>query len=113
MAPCSPDRGISMSRSLRSLYLPLMLLVAATMIPSTTSAQALHYTTVSTFEMGGTMGALMSAFSDMDEPSVEEVWVGDGAMRMDADGGSTILHMTEGRMIQVDHDARTWYAMDL
>src|SRR6056297_1500917 len=107
MAPCSPDRGISMSRSIRSLFLPVMLLVAATMTPSATSAQALHYTTVSTFEMGGTMGALMSAFSDMDEPSVEEVWIGDGVMRMDADGRTTIMRMAEGRMIQIDHDART------
>ncbi|HKK93198.1 MAG TPA: hypothetical protein VJ925_07165 [Longimicrobiales bacterium] len=102
-----------MRRSLRFLSIPLLLLAAATITPVAASAQALHYTSVSTFEMGGTLGALMSAFSDMDEPSVEEVWVGDGAMRMDADGGSTILHMTEGRMIQVDHDARTWYAMDL
>lgn len=102
-----------MYRLLRSIALPLLLLAGTTITPTAASAQALHYTTVSTFEMGGTMGALMSAFSDMDEPSVEEVWIGDGVMRMDADGRSTIMRMAEGRMIQVDHDARTWWAMDV
>jgi len=100
-----------MSRLIRTTPALLLLFVIATMAPTPASAQALHYTTVSTFEMGGTLGALVSAFSDMEEPTVEEVWVGDGAMRMDSEGESTILQVAEGRMIQVDHDARTWYAM--
>lgn len=101
-----------MPRLARRLVFPVLLLVAASALPPAVTAQALHYTTVSTFEMGGTLGALMSAFSDADEPTVEEVWIGDGTMRMDADGASTILRMGEGRMVQIDHEARTWYTMD-
>ena len=91
--------------------LALLLLLSA-LLPHSAAAQALRYTNVSTFEMGGMLGTMMSAFSDAGEPTEETVWVGDGMMRTDSEQQSTIMHMADGRMVQIDHDARTWWSMD-
>jgi len=88
------------------------LLGLALLTPLPASAQALTWTTVSSMEMAGVMGSMMSMFSDMDEPTTETVWVGEGMMRTDSEESSTIMNLAEGRMIQIDHDARTWFAVE-
>jgi hypothetical protein len=97
----------------RPALLALAALVALLSAPPALSAQeALRYTTTSRIEMAGLLGTMMSAFTDADEPSGETVTVGGGMMRTDVEGESTIMKLSEGRMLQVDHEAQTWWALD-
>lgn len=93
-------------------FLPILVLLALSTSSSLTAQEAVRYTTTSTFEMGGALGAVVAAFTDSDEAVEETVTVGGGMMRMDRENESTIMKMAEGRMIEVDHEARTWWALD-
>jgi hypothetical protein len=95
-----------------TLLLPFLVVVALATSSSLAAQEAIRYTTTSTFEMGGALGAMVAAFTDSDEAIEETVTVGGGMMRMDSENTSTIMKMAEGRMIEIDHEARTWWTLE-
>lgn len=80
--------------------------VAGSAVASALAAQDLRYTQTSRMEMGGAMGAMMMA--QMGGPTTDTVYLQGTRMRQDSKGMSTITDWSDGQVLILDHDARTW-----
>lgn len=104
-----------MSRSRRSLPTPVRTAVPValfTILAAATPAEAqVRYTTVSSIELGGAMGRMMSMMPGVDTEFRETTWISGSKMRTDSENQSTIVDLAEGRFTTLDHEAKTWWTM--
>jgi hypothetical protein len=70
-------------------------------------AQNLKYISTTTMDMGGALGAIMSMFGGGD-PTVETTWISGMRHRKDTGQTSSIMDWSEGVMIHLDHEAKTF-----
>ena len=70
-------------------------------------AQEVQYTTTSKVELSGGLGTVMRLFGGGGE-TTEKSYLKGGLMRTDSDDESTIMDLENGRIIQIDHKAKTY-----
>lgn len=96
---------------MRRLVVPALasaLILAGSVSPVV--AQDVEYTTVGKVELSGALGTVMRLFGGGDE-TTEKTYIKGGMMRTDADKMSTIMDLENGRVISIDHDAKTYTIM--
>jgi hypothetical protein len=83
---------------------------------STAAAQDVQYETVTRLDLPGTLGTavrLATRLGGGSTETVETTYIKGPRMRTDADRSSTIVDLAAGRIINLDHDARTYTVFDL
>lgn len=96
---------------MRRLVVPALastLMLAGSFSPA--AAQDVEYTTVGKVELSGALGTVMRLFGGGDE-TTEKTYIKGGMMRTDSDRMSTIMDLENGRVISIDHDAKTFTIM--
>ncbi len=89
-----------------SLTLSLALLLLGA-LPA--RAQDVSYTTVGRAEFGGALGTMMRLVPGAQDPTRQTTHIKGSFMRTDDEDSSTIVDMAEGRFIELDHKAKTFY----
>jgi hypothetical protein len=98
-----------MRHALRSVIASVLLLAA---IALPVSAQELTYTETTRMEMGGMMGAMMSMMGGMGDEQTETVYLEGTRMRRDSEETSTIMDLSTGDVVMLNHDDRTFVRMN-
>lgn len=96
------------------LAIPMVLSVL--MAPTPAATQDVQYETVTKLELPGAMGTMMRAAARLgggSTESVETTYIKGTRMRTDSDESSVIVDLDDGRVIFLDHAARTYQVMDL
>lgn len=86
---------------------------AAAAMPAQTAAQDVTYETVTKTELPGALGTAVRVAARLGGGSmevVERTSIKGKRMRVDVDKSSTITDLENGRMIMLDHDAKTYTA---
>ncbi len=89
-----------------------VLAAALFLVPTGARAQGVTYREVSRTELSGTAGKVLKVLSG-GMKSEQTVSIGDGKMRTDSEGSSTILDTQAKRWIFLDHEKKQYYAMSL
>jgi hypothetical protein len=90
--------------------------VAALLMPAQSRAQDVQYQTVTRLELPGAAGAAMrfaARLGGSSTETVETTYIKGRRMRTDSDGISTIIDLENGRVITLDHVAKTYRSMTL
>jgi hypothetical protein len=98
----------------RLLTLPLVFTVL--MAPTPAATQDVQYETVTKVELPGALGTMMRAAARLGGGSTETVettYIKGSRMRTDSQESSVIVDLEDGRVIFLDHGARTYQVMDL
>jgi hypothetical protein len=96
------------------LAIPMVLAVLTAPTPAAT--QDVQYETVTKLELPGALGTMMRAAARLgggSTESVETTYIKGTRMRTDSDESSVIVDLDDGRVIFLDHAARTYQVMDL
>jgi hypothetical protein len=89
-------------------------LVPALAMAAPAAAQDVQYETVTKIDFPGALGTAMRLAARLGGGSMETVettYIKGKRMRSDADKASTITDLENGRVISVDHEARTYWVM--
>lgn len=97
--------GRTLGRTVRRAVLAGAL--GALAVPTWAAAQGVQYTQRSRTEMGGPMGAMMSAMGQGGD-SDSHITILGARMRTDSDDQSTIVDMDAGTLVMLNHDDRTF-----
>lgn len=83
------------------------------LIPGQVSAQDLTYTTLTTVEMGGAMGAMMRMVPDLETEFRQTTFMKGSLVRTDSGDSSTILDASTGTVTQIDHESRSYFTLSM
>lgn len=75
-------------------------------------AQDLQYTTAGKVEFSGAIGSMMKLFGGAAE-TLETTYIKGSMMRTDSEGSSVITDLATGRIITIDHEAKTFTILTL
>jgi hypothetical protein len=87
--------------------------VAVPALSADTSAQHVRYSSVSTVELGGSLGRVMQLVPGFGDPVRETVSITGTHMRTDAENHSSIMSAENGVITYLDHEAKTYWTMSL
>jgi len=85
--------------------------VAVPALVADTSAQHVRYSSVSTVELGGSLGRVMQLVPGFGDPVRETVSITETHRRTDEDTHSSIMSAEDGVVTYLDHEAKTYWTM--
>lgn len=91
-----------------------VLVMVALVLPQTSAAQDLQYSSTTKLELAGTAGRVMNVVSRLgggSEETKETVYLKEDRMRTDDEGSSTILDLRQQRYVILNHDQKTYAVM--
>lgn len=95
---------------MRSICIPTLGIAVGMAMAVPGQAQDVQYTTTGKVELSGALGTVARLFGGGDE-TVDTTYVKGAMMRTDSDGTSSIFDLENGRMISIDHKAKTYTIM--
>jgi hypothetical protein len=94
-------------------HFSLFVFLLTALSPASLGAQSVGYTSVTTMEFGGPVGAMMRMVPDMETEVREETFIKGSLMRTDNDQTGTIVNMGSGVTTFIQHEDEVYYTLDM